>query len=60
MKRFLSLLVCLVLLTPFSALAATEDYTVAGKLARQLWAGSGFSGTLTVDVTDGQGASSLQ
>ena len=47
MKRFFALLLACMLLCG-SALA--EDYTVAEKLYKQLWAGSGFSGTLTVDV----------
>ncbi len=40
------LLACLTLAS--SAALAAEDYTVAEKLLKQLWAGSGFSGELTV------------
>ena len=47
MKRFFALLLACMLLCG-SALA--EDYTVAEKLYKQLWAGSGFSGTLSVEV----------
>ena len=46
MKRFVALLmVCLMLTVAFA-----EDYTVAEKLYKQLWAGSGFSGTLKVEI----------
>ena len=50
MKRFLSLwlVCCLLTLAAPCALAEVEDYTVAGKLFKQLWAGSGFTGTLEV------------
>ena len=47
MKRFAALLLALVCMASSCAHAA-EDYTVAEKLLKQLWAGSGFSGTLTV------------
>ena len=51
MKRFLSLaLVCLLALTPTALATEVEENNVAGKLYRQLWAGSGFSGTLTLEV----------
>lgn len=60
MKRFLCLLLVLALALPAAALAATEDYTVAGKLLKQLWAGSGFSGTLTIDQQNRQGESLWQ
>lgn len=62
MKRLTSLLLALVLalcaLTP--ALAA-EDYNMAEKLLKQLQAGSGFSGTLTLalDAKEGTQAISL-
>ncbi len=47
MKRLISLLLaCMLLAAP----AMAEDYTVAEKLYKQLWAGSGFSGTLSVEV----------
>ncbi len=59
MKRLASLLLVLCLLCPLMAQAA-EDYTVAEKLAKQLWAGSGFSGTLTVDVQSETGASTVK
>lgn len=47
MRRFLALLLSLVLL---AAPALAEEYTVAEKLYKQLWAGSGFSGTLSVTI----------
>ena len=47
MKRFFALLLaCIMLCT----CAFAEDYTVAEKLYKQLWAGSGFSGTLSVEI----------
>jgi len=47
MKRFFALLMtCLMLISA----ACAEDYTVAEKLYKQLWAGSGFSGTLSVEI----------
>lgn len=55
MKRFLCLLLVLALALPAAALADTEDYTVAGKLLKQLWAGSGFSGTLSLNEQNNQG-----
>lgn len=45
----LAALLCLSTLS--SALAAREEYTMAGKLLKQLWAGSGFSGTLEVSLS---------
>ena len=51
MKRILALLtacMCLAVCIP-SAMAA-EEYTMAEKLLKQLWAGSGFSGTLTIEA----------
>ena len=60
MKRFLCLLLVLALALPAAALADTEDYTVAGKLLKQLWAGSGFSGTLTLNEQNKQGDSLWQ
>lgn len=61
MKRFLSLMLALVCLlcfaTPAMAMEAdAEDYTVAGKLLKQLWAGSGFSGTLSIELAAKEGA----
>lgn len=47
MKRFAALALAVMCLLSSCAYAA-EDYTVAEKLVKQLWAGSGFSGTLTV------------
>lgn len=44
MKRFLALLMACLL--AFSA-ASAQEMTMAEKLYKQLWAGSGFSGTLT-------------
>lgn len=59
MKRFLSLMVaCICLLgwaVPACAADGGEDYTVAGKLLKQLWAGSGFSGTLTLEIASKPG-----
>ena len=47
MKRFFALLIACML---FVTAACAEDYTVAEKLYKQLWAGSGFSGTLSVEI----------
>ena len=47
MKRFFALLLICTML--FSC-ACAEDYTVAEKLYKQLWAGSGFSGTLSAEI----------
>jgi hypothetical protein len=44
-KRIFALVLALVCLCTSCAFAAA-DYTVAEKLMKQLWAGSGFSGTL--------------
>lgn len=59
MKRIASLLLAVCLLCPFAA-QATEDYTVAEKLLKQLWAGSGFSGTLTAEVQSQTGTSTAK
>ena len=54
MKRNLVRLICAALALALClgawlpALAAQPEYTMAGKLLKQLWAGSGFSGTLEV------------
>lgn len=48
MKRILALLTACMCL--FGLSAAAEEYTVAEKLLKQLWAGSGFSGTLTMEA----------
>lgn len=51
MKRFFALLlICIMLLS----CACAEDYTVAEKLYKQLWAGSGFSGVLSVEIDSPQ------
>ena len=47
MKRFFVLLLACLML---STAAFAQDYTVAEKLYKQLWAGSGFSGTVSVEV----------
>ena len=47
MKRIAALATAIVCLTASCAFAM-QDYTVAEKLLKQLWAGSGFSGTLSV------------
>jgi hypothetical protein len=55
-KNLLARLLCAalalvtVLCAAMPAFAATADYTMAGKLLKQLWAGSGFSGTLEVEL----------
>ena len=48
MKRFVACIIAICCLTASSAFAM-QDYTVAEKLIKQLWAGSGFSGTLEVE-----------
>ena len=61
MKRFLCLMLCALCLFayPLSAYGseadASADYNTAGKLQKQLWAGSGFSGTLTVKIAANAG-----
>lgn len=59
MKRFVALLLSLCLMTASCAFAA-QDYTVAEKLMKQLWAGSGFSGTLTVEMAAQDGQKGLE
>lgn len=62
MKRFLSLLMCLVCLCAPAAHASevdSDDYTVAEKLIKQLWAGSGFSATVTVEVEPKEGTQAV-
>ncbi len=54
MAAVLTLALCLSLAAP--ALAAREDYTMAGKLLKQLWAGSGFSGTLELALGQNEAA----
>lgn len=48
MKRLLALL--LALACAFGTACAADDYTVAEKLTKQLWAGSGFTGTLSLEI----------
>lgn len=36
-----------------------EDYTVAGKLVKQLWAGSGFSATVSVEIAAKEGTQAM-
>ncbi|MBP3645871.1 MAG: hypothetical protein J6K55_05545 [Clostridia bacterium] len=50
MKRFLALLLICCCLTSCAFAADAADYTVATKLLKQLAAGSGFSGTLTLEA----------
>lgn len=50
----LAAVLCMSTLT--GALAAREEYTMAGKLLKQLWAGSGFSGTLEVTLAANEAA----
>ena len=62
MKRFLCLLMCLTCLLLPAAHASEangEDYTVAGKLIKQLWAGSGFSATVAVEVAAKEGTQAM-
>ena len=62
MKRFLCLLMslmCLLLPAAHATEADTEDYTVAGKLVKQLWAGSGFSATISVEVAAKEGTQAM-
>lgn len=55
MKRFVALLMACLCLTASCAQAA-ESYTVAEKLVKQLWAGSGFTGRLQVELARQEGA----
>ncbi len=57
-SALLAMLLCLSAVCP--ALAVNDDYTMAEKLVRQLWAGSGFSGTLEVELTAKPGSDALQ
>lgn len=53
MKRFLSLTLALTLLVSAAcatSVSTTTDYTMAGKLLKQLQAGSGFTGTIAVEI----------
>ncbi|MDY2656064.1 MAG: hypothetical protein SOV75_03535 [Candidatus Limiplasma sp.] len=62
MKRFFCLLMCLTCLllpTAHASGAEAEDYTVAGKLLKQLWAGSGFSATVSVEVAAKDGTQAM-
>lgn len=47
MKRFFALLLIGIMLV---SCAFAEEYTVAEKLYKQLWAGSGFSGVLSLEI----------
>lgn len=59
MKRLMALLTALVCLLGMPCAYAAQDYTVAEKLMKQLWAGSGFSGTLSLSRTAPEGAQTL-
>lgn len=48
MKKALAFILCCMLLLSSACALAAQEYTVAEKLYKQLWAGSGFSGELTV------------
>lgn len=50
MKRLLALFLICALALSSAALAESADYTVAEKLVKQLAAGSGFSGVLTLEA----------
>ena len=50
MKRFVALFLICVLLLPGLGTAEALDYTVAEKLVKQLAAGSGFSGVVTLEA----------
>lgn len=62
MKRFLSLVLAMACLVASVAFAADDsaDYTVAGKLLKQLWAGNGFSVEVTLDVAAKEGAQTFR
>ena len=60
MKRLLCALLALSLLFGTVSALAAADYTVAEKLLKQLQAGSGFSGTLTLDRLGADGESLLK
>lgn len=59
MKRLIALLTALACLLGMSFAYAAQDYTVAEKLMKQLWAGSGFSGTLSLSRTAPEGTPAL-
>ena len=50
MKRFLALFLICCCVTSCAFAAESADYTVAAKLLKQLAAGSGFSGILTLEA----------
>ena len=50
MKRFVALFLICAMLLPGLCTAESLDYTVAEKLVKQLAAGSGFSGTVTLEA----------
>lgn len=61
MKRFLSLLMVMVCLITLPAFAADDsaDYTMAGKLLKQLWAGNGFSADITLEIAAKEGTQAV-
>ncbi len=64
MKRFWCLMVCLVCALGWACPALgsevdSAEYTVAEKLMKQLWAGSGFSGTLTLEAEAKAGSAAM-
>ena len=62
MKRFFCLLMslmCLCLPAAHATGVDAEDYTVAGKLVKQLWAGSGFSATVSVEIAAKEGTQAM-
>lgn len=59
MKRLLiCILTVMVCLAPMASCATGVDYTIAEKLFRQIEAGSGFRGTLTLEIAAPDGGSS--
>ncbi len=61
MKRTLALILalCLTVGGAYAADLGAADYTTAGKLVKQLWAGSGFSGTLRLEILPKDGADNV-
>ena len=62
MKRFFCLLMslmCLCLPAAHATGVDAENYTVAGKLVKQLWAGSGFSATVSVEIAAREGTQAM-
>lgn len=60
MKRLGAFMLACMLLTLAPCALAAQEYTVAEKLAKQLWAGSGFSGVLTVELAAQEGKAGLE